>query len=420
MHLLPVVLLTLTLVSSCIADVLNTVNRPRVHFGRGQPQQRPNRPHASTGQGVMQRPSQLQTSTIDIKLSNLDNGVMQRPSQLQTSTIDIKLSNLENTMYYGPISVGTPGQTFNVVFDTGSSAMWILSTRCLTDPAFQKHRKYNNLLSRTYKKKRKPFAAEYSIGAVAGVWSEDTVTLADASVENQTFGEATLILDIFEDVDVDGSVGLGLPNMFGGREPNLLNNMVNQGVVQAPVFSFYLNRVEPGARYSCLTLGGANPAYYTGDFTFVDLSDPNQWQFKMDRIHFNNGEDTVCDRGCQALIDSQSSMIIGPHEDVLRLNRKLGAEPLSDPGLSNMYVFECSSVNSLPDVEFVLNGEKFSLTSKDYVIKMDGQCLSAFMGRKAMMRDGQSFWRLGNAFMRGFYTQFDKGNRRIGFARTKY
>lgn len=73
-------------------------------------------------------------------------------------------------------------------------------------------------------------------------------------------------------------------------------------------------------------------------------------------------------------------------------------------------------------MSFTLNGKDFDLTPEMYILKVDqggqSQCLPGFMGMDIPKRE--NFFILGDIFMRPYYTVFDQGKERVGFAQAKH
>merc|ERR1712203_675954 len=156
------------------------------------------------------------------------------------------LTNYLDAQYYGPIDLGTPGQTFNVVFDTGSSNLWVPSKQCpIWEIACRTHNRYDSKKSSTYKEDGTDFEIQYGSGSMSGFQSIDTCCVAGVCVADQTFAEAT-------------------------HEP-VFNEMVDQGVVEEPIFSFWLNRNPDADLGGVMVLGGSDPSLYTGEMTYVDV-----------------------------------------------------------------------------------------------------------------------------------------------------
>ncbi|GFO11809.1 cathepsin d, partial [Plakobranchus ocellatus] len=243
--------------------------------------------------------------------------------------------------------------------------------------------------------------------------------VAGITVNEQIFGEAVYESKTFETNFADGILGLGFSALSEFEQPSVFDNMVKEKLVPAPVFSMYISRIsdEPKEKESMLTLGGTNPDYYTGDFTFVDVLWADYWEFKMDAVNLANKAGFFCVVGCFARVDTGATLILGPMREVTNLNKKLGGTRVENS--TGMFSFNCSRVSDLPDVHLIINGKTFSFSNKEYVIKSKENCYSAFCGM-TFPRDTIPYWVLGTTFIRSYYTQFDKENHRIGFAKAKH
>merc|ERR1712167_337800 len=110
-----------------------------------------------------------------------------RPEMLDATPADVKINDYQNAQYYGQATVGTPPQTFNVIFDTGSSNLWVPNKK-VGLVGLLKH-KYDSSKSSTYKANGTEFKIQYGSGPVSGIWSEDTFAIGSVSASNQAFAE---------------------------------------------------------------------------------------------------------------------------------------------------------------------------------------------------------------------------------------
>lgn len=101
------------------------------------------------------------------------------------------IKDYSNAQYYGVVHIGTPPQEFQVIYDTGSSNLWVPEVGCVHCGYKFIHggkNKYDATLSETYLEDGTDFRIQYGSGEVSGTFEKDTVILAqDIRVEGQMF-----------------------------------------------------------------------------------------------------------------------------------------------------------------------------------------------------------------------------------------
>jgi hypothetical protein len=197
-------------------------------------------------------------------------GAQQQPSfeeQLavaQGKSESVQIKDYSNAQYYGIVEMGTPPQSFTVVFDTGSSNLWVPQINCKNCGYWfidgGKH-KFDHSKSSTYRVDGSDFHIQYGSGDVRGSFSVDDITLAqDIVIHGQKFAEVSdagglgvgYVMGKF-----DGILGLGFEGLSLGGAKTVFKNAIDQKMVKQGVFAFALGDNKDGE----LTFGGIGECF---------------------------------------------------------------------------------------------------------------------------------------------------------------
>jgi saccharopepsin len=328
---------------------------------------------------------------------------------------DVPLNNYLNAQYFSEITLGTPPQTFKVVLDTGSSNLWVPSTRCTSIACFL-HAKYDATSSSTYKENGTAFAIQYGSGSLEGVISNDVLQIGDLRVKDQDFAESTKEPGLaFAFGKFDGILGLGYDRIAVNGAVPPFYKMIDQGLLDEPVFAFYLGTtdgtgVDPKGGEAIF--GGVDKDHYTGEITYAPVRRKAYWEVELQSVRF--GKEEMKLRNVGAAIDTGTSLIALPTDTAEIINAEIGAKKT----WSGQYTVPCEKIPSLPDLTFNFAGKDYTITGSDYILQVQGQCISAFTGLDMPPNVGE-LWIIGDVFLRKWYTIYDLGRNAVGFAKAK-
>ncbi|KAI8873535.1 acid protease [Ramicandelaber brevisporus] len=339
----------------------------------------------------------------------------------------LPLVNNNGYSYHGVIEIGTPPQRFNMMFDTGSSDLWIPSTRCSKSSGStcrQRHQ-FDGTKSFTYRPGvgiGSMFAIGYATGSVKCIASHDRHSYGDDLVlDSYPFGEAVWMDGFFADKNYDGIAGMGFASIsMQGVQPFILE-LFNRGLAAQPVFSFYLSRYfAANSAQSELVIGGISQSRFVGQLAYLPVVRQGYWSVAITGFRINwspsdAGSVVSTEPSAEAAIDTGSSLISMPSQYASQINAVLRA---TDTGRGFSTV-SCNT-SGLPTIDLILTGYNeqqwsFPLTPSDYIVPSERQdiCISGFSGGSP----SNQLWILGDVFLRAYYSVFDPKNLRVGLAR---
>lgn len=336
----------------------------------------------------------------------------------------ITLANHQDAQYFGDIEVGTPPQDLRVIFDTGSSDLWVSNIKGVgaLHHKFYDHDKSSTYVEHAGLDQKGMFLLEYGNGPVSGFYSADTVTIGNITLEDHVFAEVDDVEgfgDMWTNSFFDGVCGLGFDDLSPTETP--LRAMVETGQLKEAVFAFYLGRNgAPGE----LVLGGVDPDHYTGRFTHTPVLDMNaqeygpgmkgHWAFKLDAMKIKGQSVTTAHRG---IVDSGAALIVVPTNDIHRIAEHVGAKPYGNfPPYDTLYQMDCDE--PAPDIDIYIAGKLLRLQKADYMFIVDGQCILGVNGLDVPPPAGPATI-LGASFMKAFYVKHDVQRKRLGFAKLR-
>lgn len=342
---------------------------------------------------------------------------LEAPNKLSGAFASVPLTNFQDASYCGQMTIGNPPQPFTVLFDTGSSETWVISSQCTSsDPCFL-HPKYNSSISRTATEvsTEMDYSANYGSGGVQGSNFRDDVTIGSLSATNIQMAQVSLCDPFMMPAVFECLCGLGWPALADEQTP-LFDLIVQQNPNVKQVVCFYLSN---GTNVGEVTFGGANLKHVSGTFTWIPLIKQDYWRVRMDFVSIN-GKKISGTSNIDTIMDTGTTLIAMPSNIMDKVHGKLNSTTDKDDNV----LLSCPGTpefNSYPDITFRMANTDFVMTPKDYVFVIRDEngkmnCMSSFFGMPAQ----PAMFIMGDQLLRKYTSCYDSVNSRVGLALAKH
>ncbi|KAJ5230856.1 hypothetical protein N7489_011564 [Penicillium chrysogenum] len=357
--------------------------------------------------------------------------VLQKKDAVSDEVGQVGVHDVQNdSMYLAEIGIGTPAQTLNLDFDTGSADLWVWSTELSSKilSANKNHSVFDPTKSSTFEEKDgSTWQIKYGDGSFAsGTVGNDNVTIGGLVVKGQAVEIADILSEQFAQGAGDGLLGLAFSNINTVKPEAVamsVENMISQADIpkSAELFTAKLgswrDTDEPDKGESFYTFGyvdqdtvkaAESEIYYTP----VDNSQ-GFWMFDSASATVNGK--SVARAGNKAIADTGTTLALVDDETCQAIYDAIPGAKYDNA--SQGWIFPSNTpADELPVVSFAVGDKQFVVQKEDlgFAEAKSGYVYGGIQSRGTMTMDI-----LGDTFLKAIYAVFDVGNLRFGAVQRK-
>ncbi|KAJ4854638.1 eukaryotic aspartyl protease domain-containing protein [Trichoderma breve] len=305
-------------------------------------------------------------------------------------------NQLKGTFYSIDIEVGTPGQLVSVLFDTGSSELWV-NPNCskASNPSLcQQLGHFDSAKSNTFNDTGIKHVIGYGSGYVNMTYAYEAVKIGSAKLRNQLFGVA-----FDSEPENYGIFGAG-PDLRGWDDPypTIINTLAQQGFTNSRAYSLDLRSIE--SQCGSVIFGGIDTGKFSGRLEKRPIIPAEQSPDGATRFWI------YLDGITPVLLDSGATLSSLPGPIVNELLK--GFPSAQARGL--LYQVDCPVPGSNGSVNFKFGNVIIKVPLEDFILQVDER--SCALG----VQQNDEMPVLGDTFLRAAYVVYDWDNRNVHLA----
>ncbi|KAM0265170.1 hypothetical protein ACHAQJ_000323 [Trichoderma viride] len=368
---------------------------------------------------------------------------------------------LQNSELAGDVTIGN--QTFKLIFDTGSSDLWVAGEdfRCVTSNFTVQSNTVCNFTT-TFKgtysggeTADRHLNVSYGSGqSILGTLGYDSVSVAGITIPDQEFSIASRI-NFQAQGEISGLVGLAYPQLtsaFAGNETRFAQDRLNATLpydniftdifkrnLTAPLFSIAMERGNGGI----LAIGGLpsvpiKPSFASTPILIADILNTG---ILRDRTNFTfytivaenyvigdstkasslsrdvqeskrGDEKKIPGAGGFVIVDSGTTLTQLPQSVTKVLYEKFSETPVPLPGSQGPFLIPCNT--TIPEFGIEISDQTFYMSPEDIVLQGDRDGDLCLLGVQPSSANSPSI--LGGTWLHNVLAVFDVGASQMRFA----